>query len=161
MSEYRWTSDNQTSVLRLSDNANIVKNGSGWDEFLEYTTDGGQVDPWKTDEQIYQDALFQKLKSLRIEKDNRSDSAVATSDPRKKDKMISRAVKLLRREMQGKASANETAELDNLSVVDDLLDSLDTDFKAAETWLSDPSRSIEQINGYNVVTDPGWSTLSS
>lgn len=160
MNQYKYAGPTESDgVFDQLNNVAIAFNGKGWAEFQEYISQDGLVDPWKTDEEILEAALAEKLLELRSEKNNRVDSAVGSSDPRKKDKVISRSVKLLRREMKGITTAEEEAELNALEVLDDYLDALDNDLGIAEAWLEDPARTLEQIQGYDVVTDPGWSIL--
>lgn len=159
MADYKWINNEQTEVLKYSGGC-MAENGYGWDEFQRYLDSGGQVDPWKTNEQILEDARSEKLQDLKTEKNSRVDAVVGTSDKRKKDKLLARTIKLLRRETKGIAKAKELAELDQMEALDDFLDYLDSEYDAAEAWLEDGSRILEQIQGYDVTTDPAWTVVS-
>ncbi|MBL4901116.1 MAG: hypothetical protein JKY62_00500 [Desulfocapsa sp.] len=156
MNKYKWLNKEETEIRRLSDSATISENGNGGQEFKDYLAHGGQVDPWRTVEEILEAALAEKRQELRDEKNRRVAAVIGSSDSRKKDKILARTIKLLRRETKNKATPQEVAELDSMEALDDLLDDLDNDLDTAEAWLEDPARTLEQIQGYDVVTEPGW-----
>ena len=160
MNEYKIENVDGTGTLILKyPGTYITENGHGWQKYLEYLAGGGQVDPWKTSEELMGEALTSKLQELRAEKNSRVDAAVGSSDPRRKDKIVARSVKLLRRETKGTATTQEKAELDALEAIDDFLDALEGQHDAAKDWLEDAARTLEEIQGCDVVTDPGWSEL--
>ena len=95
-------------------------------------------------------ALSVKLAELEQERNERSDALIGSSDPHKKDKTISRAVKLLRKELKGNASQAEIDELNQVEALDNALDALYAEHDSVK------SRSLSQIEGYDVVNDPSW-----
>lgn len=117
-------------------------------------------------------ALAKKLLELETERNRRSDALVGTSDGRKKDKTISRAVKLLLRKVDlEKEEEAETisasdqqklddarAELSQVKALDDNLDAIYDAFEMSKTWLEDESRTFAEITSYDVTVDPGWSS---
>lgn len=159
MADYKNT---ENGVFRYADSAYIPSEPENKDyqEYLEYVAGGGATDPWKTTEELFDLALADKLQELRAERNSQVDAAVGTSDPRRKDRIISRSVKLVRRELKGTATSEEEAELNTMEALDNHLDDLDSEHDAAEQWLNDPARTIEQLQAYNVATDPGWSVLA-
>lgn len=83
MNEYKWANKENTSVTKYGGDS-IVEGGHGWSKLQTYIADGGQVDPWKTEEELLEAALTGKLQELLAEKNSRVDAVVGTSDPRKK-----------------------------------------------------------------------------
>jgi len=57
MSDYKYLNQEQTMVLKYEGNWHITEGGKGWDEFLAYRDAGGEVDPWITKEEAYNQVL--------------------------------------------------------------------------------------------------------
>lgn len=162
MNNYKYAGSTiESGVIRNSDGANIPKapGNRHWKEYQEYVDGGGQTDPWKTDEELFEDSLKSKLSELKGELDTKISSVIPTSNSRSKDKIISRQVKLLRRESQGRATATEIAELDASETLDDYLDNATDAYDAAEVWLEAPERTLGDIVAYNVAVDPSWPVM--
>lgn len=159
INKWKFTNEEGTGAFEYATGISCIKDGHYWDAFQEYAQ-GGQVDPWKTTEELLEMALADKLQELRAERDSRVDAAVGTGDSRRKDKIISRSVKLLRRELKGTITAEETTELDAMETLDNFLETVDMECDTAKAWLEDTGRTIEQIEGYNVGIDPSWPVLA-
>ena len=159
MNKYKWTNKEQTRITKKNPLSFITKDGYGWEDYLVYVAGGGLTDPWRTEEEILELTLRDKLASLTTEHNNRVDIATGTTSSRKKSKIISRMVKLTRKENQGRASQKEIEELDLMESLDDYLDELDSTSDEAERYLEDSMRTLEEIENYNVQTDPSWPVL--
>jgi hypothetical protein len=159
MNLYKFLNKDGTAVLKYP-GTTIVEGGYGWQDYVDYVAAGGQTDPWKTPEELLTMERNDKLAELGVEHDRLVDIAVGTSSPRKKDKTIARTIKLLRRETKETITPAELAELNAMEAMDDHLDLLVDEYDAVEQWLEDPARSIEEIQGYDVAVDPGWSVMA-
>ena len=164
MADYKYSVDINSEnygVIRLSDWASIPPDtrNSDWRVYLEYVDAGGETLPWKTDEELKEMALNEKLMELKIEYDRRIDIANGSSDVREINKERMKQFKLLRKEFKGSASVDDVNDLDQYDVINDHLDTLESDHDIAEEYIEDPVRTIEEIETYDVVNDPAWSTM--
>ena len=164
MADYKYSVDINSEnygVIRLSDGASIPPDtrNSDWREYLEYVDTGGKTDPWKTDEELKEMAINEKLMELKIEYDRRIDIANGSSDVREVNKERMKQFKLLRKEFKGSASVDDVNDLDQYDVINDHLDTLEREHDTAEKYIEDPVRTIEEIETYDVVNDPAWSTM--
>lgn len=147
----------------MDDSGKVVKKdstfysegGSGWQEYLDWCAAGNSPEPWKTDVELLNDAVEAKRAEVKAERNRRVDLAAGTTDHRRKTKMISRMVKILRKESKGNATAEEKAELDAAESMDDLVESIYSASDAADQYLLG-GRTIAEVEVYDAVNDPGW-----
>ena len=156
---YKFVDNEGTRVKNLETHAVITKGGAHWDKYLKWITEGGVTELWKTDEQIKKMSLRSKLRELKNHLDLLSVSSVPQSNSKNQAKMISRLLKLLRKESQGRASQDEINELDQGEVLDDYLDGITDCYDEAERWLEDEVRTLVEIEDYDVTVDPQWPRL--
>ena len=123
-----------------------------WAEYQIWLDDGNTPDPIIE----VDDVLHPKLGELKTEYNSRCDSATGLTNGRTNNKEQSKHNRILRKESKGNASANDIEYLDNKDILDEYLDELDTAHDEAESYLEDPIRTIQEIQDYDVVTDPNW-----
>jgi len=155
MELYKFTNKEGTAVLRQP-NLYIVESGYGWKQYLRYTEDGGLTDPYKSEEEIYEISLEEKIVELKAELDTKANSSKPNSNSKSDAKVVARLIKLVRKESQGRASTKEIEEIDLMEALDNYLDAITDTYDVAEIWLEAPERTIEEIESYDVVTGPGW-----
>ena len=159
MNKYKWLNEDETFVHCYDLNITFNEGSSPWRDFQKYLEEGGSVDPWKTEEELYEMSLRDKLTELKNYLDSLSVSIIPPSRSKNQAKMIARMVKLLRKEVQGRASQNEVEELNRGELLDDYLDGITDCYDDAERWLEDSARSLAEIENYDVTVDPQWPIL--
>ena len=56
MNQYKFLNQEGTRVVKYPD-TNIVKDGRGWNQYLDYVSEGGETDPFKTFDEWAAEAL--------------------------------------------------------------------------------------------------------
>ena len=69
-------------------------------------------------------------------------------------KSISKAVKLLRKQIAGTINSSELAKLDDIEAMDTQLDDIDSKRAVAVAWLNDPARTLVELEAYDPKTSP-------
>ncbi len=66
MADYKFNIDNQ-GIIRYSDRASIPQSATNKDykEYLEYVAQGGETDPWMTDEELLEEAKINKEQEIK------------------------------------------------------------------------------------------------
>lgn len=160
MNRYKYSGLKEVNgVFDQINNVSIPVGAKGWEEFQDYVEVGGQVDPWKTEKELLENALTEKLQELHDEKNNRTDVAIGTSDPRKKDTKMAKSISLLLKKVNGLITPEQETELNAISSLFDHLDDLSNEHDVAESWLEDSERTLLEIQNYDVVVDTGWTAL--
>ena len=156
---YKFLNKQGTEVRQESTKGTIAQGGFGWDSYLQWISEGGITDPWKTAEELHEISLADKLVELKSHLDVLSSATIPKSNSKNQAKMVARMVKLLRKESQGRASQKEVEELDQGEVLDNFLDAVTDCYDTAERWLEDNVRTLAEIENYNVTVDPQWPRL--
>lgn len=158
MTVYKFQTDRREDGV-IKDGITIIPNHTGnrhWQEFLEWEAAGNTALPYKSEEELREDALRSKLYDLKEELDFRVSSLIPSSKSRNQAKMVSRAAKLLRKELKGTLTASEKDELDLMDTLEDLVETACQAFDDAEAWLEAPERTQEEIEAYDIVNTPLW-----
>jgi len=109
------------------------------------------------EEEAYKSTLSWKLKELKVELDIRVSSSIPKSNSKNQVKIVSRLLKLARKEAQGRASVKEIEELDLMELLDDYLDNITDAYDVTELWLEGNERTLEEIESLDVTNDNLWS----
>lgn len=146
MTDYKWLNREHTQVLRYP-NACIVEGGTGWDGFQVYLADGGIVDPWKTRDELEQDAL----NKLWAHHDSLIDAETIN---KMKSKNPNRHNGKLHAAIHRKAIGQNSPSDDNLIAANDILDSwFDAMERIAEdegeTWIEEPTRTDQELINFD------------
>lgn len=160
MSDYKWNNADNTAIIKYP-KIHINEGAKGWGVFQTYLAAGGQVDPWKTDIELLEEARTDKLLDLSTERDGRVDSVMGTNDIKKKLKAISRGVKLLKKKYENRATTLEIQELDDQESVDDYVENVNEAHETSIAWLKNEARTLIELNGYDVISYPTWPVYGS
>lgn len=123
MGNYKRT---QHSII-APDGSFISEGGSGWDKYLQFIADGGQVD-----EAIPVEDISTRLSNeIKSQYDKLANSKV-------------QAIQSLRRNINGNATQKDLDRLNKLDIIE-------ASYENLLAWINDPSRTREELESF----DPG------
>jgi len=103
-----------------------------------------------------EDLRNKKINELTLERDRRLDEISGITDPRKKSLAMSRQIKLLFKKLKDQTSPEEEQELDDMEILSNLLDDIDSTHDFTERFLEDEIRTLSELEVYDVSVDPSW-----
>jgi len=152
---YKWNEYGDSVVETLIDGGTAEYPNSS-PKYSEIISSGDPILPWKSEEDLKEYKLFGKLRELGVEYTKRVEDATGNPTASDTTKNLSKQMKLIRKEAKGNASQGDIDYLDEKDILDDSLDYLDTTNDEAEQYLEDPTRTLQEIEDYDVVSDPNW-----
>ena len=155
MNKYKYANREKTLVLRYEDNTAFSRESEmSWPIFQEYLNNGGQVDPFKTRDQLEQEAL-QLLHSHHEQLLIKAGGGVVSESIRK-----TKLSKSLRKEQKGNADSGDVKVLDDNDLIDAWNDNMEIAMESnthGEQWIEDPVRTEPELMGYDPSNVP-WPT---
>ena len=124
-----------------------------WIKYQQWLAKGNTVAPSRTraELQVYVEELIEEEAGRRID-------AVTSANPREKRKTLARAIKLIRREVKGKASVEEIFELDVQEAIADYIDVIEEFAYSNIGWTKSEAPTNEKLEAFNPGTDIDWPT---
>lgn len=70
MNEWKYTNEDNTGVMKISTGGSCLEGtNTMWQEFQNYLANGGQVDPWKTEQELKEEAHSSTLAGIEAKKE--------------------------------------------------------------------------------------------
>lgn len=158
MADYKYANENGTMIVKQDGNLHIPNDprNADWQKFQEWVANGGIPDPWKTEEERQTHFLQEKLVELEGELDKRFQTAINSTSLFNMVRAMQRYMVLLRMETKGTIPQNRIPYLDNIDSIVIEIEILENRYDAAKAWLEDPTRTVEEIKGFDVLVNPNW-----
>lgn len=154
MADYKYVNPNQTGVIKIARPEIVIFSGCReWDDFLTYIDGGGEVEPWRTVNELrapaqaelwaYHDSLIDQktIKVLRSKNVNRHNA------------LLNRA---LRKEAQGQTDARMVELLEANDILAGWFDEMETAAEVQENWIEAPERTAQELIAYDPATAGTW-----
>lgn len=157
MNKYKWSNKEQTHVLQYP-STYIFENGKGWSDFQKYLAGGGQVDPWKTMQEIVEDTKRNLWMYHDILIDQNTIGLLKSKNANRDNAWLNRA---LRKEAKGELlNQKDLKILDVNDILCAWFDDLEIIAEEQENWIEDPARTDQELINYDPET-ANWPGLSA
>ncbi len=136
---YKWNDEGKNSIL--SEDGMVIPKDPQSRHYQEIFASGEEIQPWKTEGELKKEGKDKEGKDLT----DKFDADIATLlDPADFLKVMSRAIRLLRKEMHLVATPEEKAELNILEGIDLQMDALIEQYEVDKIKLKAEKEVIEE-----------------
>lgn len=144
MADYKYINASQTGVIKYSEpNVSLSMGSLGWEAFLEYKNQGGEVDSWRTKDELQQDALS----SLWAYHDQLiAENTIQKFKSKSHDRHNGKLHAAIHRKAMGQNSSQDDALINANDTLDHWFDALERVAEdQGETWIEDPLRTDQEL----------------